>query len=306
MTQSLRSALLFVLVVASAWWGNLSAQPQSPPPYRPMQLQGLDNVYAVAGRFFSGSVPQTDADFALLQKLGVKTILSVDGAAPDVERATTFGLHYVHIPFGYDGIPATNVVRLVRAAQVLTGPVYVHCHHGKHRGPAAVAVMCEGVAGWDASLAERWMKLAGTATNYAGLYKSASTFQAPTPEMLAAVATNFPSRVAVTPLAGIMVQIDHRWDELKLAQKQDFPTPAATTALQLQELFHEAHRTGTGTGRGERFESALQAADSIASDLTQRLTALDTQRSTDRVNASADALRAAAKSCAACHRNFRD
>lgn len=306
MTASLRRLLLPVLLFVSGCGAMLLAQSRVQPAYRPMQLQGLDNVYAVAGRFFSGSVPQTDADFALLQKLGVKTILSVDGAAPDVERATKFGLHYVHIPFGYDGIPATNVVRLVRAAQVLAAPVYVHCHHGKHRGPAAVAVMCEGVAGWDAALAERWMKIAGTATNYAGLYKSASAFQAPTPEMLAAVSTNFPPRVAVTPLAAIMVQILHRWDELKSAQKLNFPTPAATTALQLQELFHEAHRTGAGTGRGERFATTLQSADSLAEALTRELTALDQQKSADRITASTDAMRAVGKSCAACHRNFRD
>ena len=306
MTHSLRSALLSVLIIAPAWWGSLLAQPQTPPPYRPMQLQGLDNVYAVAGRFFSGSVPQTDADFALLQKLGVKTVLSVDGAPPDVERAAKVGLRYVHVPFGYDGIPATNVLRLIRAAQTLPGPVYVHCHHGKHRGPAAVAVMCEGVAGWEPALAERWMKLAGTATNNAGLYRSAATFNAPSPEALAAVSTNFPSRVAVAPLAGIMVQIDQRWDALKAAQKQDFPAPTAPNGLQLQELFHEAHRTGAGTTRGDRFESALQSADTLAADLTRQLTALDTQRTAEWVTAATEALRAVGKSCAACHRNFRD
>jgi protein tyrosine phosphatase (PTP) superfamily phosphohydrolase (DUF442 family)/cytochrome c556 len=306
MTHSLRSALLSVLIVASACWGKLCAQPQSPPPYRPMQLQGLDNVYAVAGRFFSGSVPQTDADFALLQKLGVKTLLSVDGAPPDVERAAKFGLRYVHIPFGYDGIPATNVVQLIRAGQTLPGPVYVHCHHGKHRGPAAVAVMCEGVAGWEPALAERWMKLAGTATNYTGLYRSAATFSAPSPEALAAVSTNFPSHVAVAPLAAIMVQIDSRWDALKAAQKQEFPAPAAPNALQLQELFHETHRTGAGTGRGERFESALKSIDTLAAELTRQLTTLDTQRTPERVTAATEAMRAVGKSCSACHRNFRD
>jgi protein tyrosine phosphatase (PTP) superfamily phosphohydrolase (DUF442 family) len=306
MTFPPRSALLSVLIAASAWWGTLLAQPQTPPPYRPMQLQGLDNVYAVAGRFFSGSVPQTDADFALLQKLGVKTVLSVDGAATDVERARKFGLRYVHIPFGYDGIPSTNVVQLVRAAQTLPGPIYVHCHHGKHRGPAAVAVMCEGVAGWDASLAERWMKIAGTATNYSGLYRSAVTFRAPAPDALAAVSTQFPPRVAVTPLAEIMVQIDQRWDELKAAQKREFPSPAVAPALQLQELLHEAHRTGADAGRGERFATTLQSADSLAAEITQRHTALGAQRTPETIATATEAMRAVGKSCSTCHRNFRD
>jgi len=121
----------------------------------------LHNVFRATPKIFSGSSPDNEAGFAEIAKLGVKTMVSVDGGRPDVETAKKFGLKYIHLPIGYDGIPSNRVVELVKAAQTLEGPIYVHCHHGLHRGPAAVAVMCEAVAGWSTNLAEQWLKRAG-------------------------------------------------------------------------------------------------------------------------------------------------
>lgn len=70
----------------------------------------LHNVFAVAPRIFSGSSPENEAGFVELAKLGVKTVISVDGAKPDVEMARKHGLKYVHLPIGYDGIPTNRVV----------------------------------------------------------------------------------------------------------------------------------------------------------------------------------------------------
>ena len=39
-------------------------------------------------------------------------------------------------PIGYDGVPREQALRMIKAVQVAKGPVYFHCHHGKHRGPA--------------------------------------------------------------------------------------------------------------------------------------------------------------------------
>ena len=278
-----------------------------------MQLPGLDNVYSVAGRFLSGSVPHTDEGFSALARLGVKTIISVDGATPDAAAAEKFGMRYVHLPFGYDGIPGTNAVQLVKAAQALPGPVYIHCHHGMHRGPAAVAVMCEGVAGWDPALAERWMRLAGTATNYAGLYRAAAEFKMPSAAQLAAVSTHFPSQAPISSLAAIMVKVDDHWTSLKEAQRSGFKTPANQPgtlpyhhALQLQELLHEAHRTGAGAARGAEFEAALVQADRAAAGLHRSLDQLNHTPGPIQETAVRDTFAVTSKSCASCHRNFRD
>ena len=77
-----------------------------------MEIPGIHNAFQVTEKIYSGSQPEGDAAFAALQKLGVKTILSVDGSKPDVERAHKFGLRYVHLPFSYDGIPTNRVVEL--------------------------------------------------------------------------------------------------------------------------------------------------------------------------------------------------
>src|SRR5579862_1873360 len=95
--------------------------------------QGIENFYLLGGKIYSGAVPEGDAGFATLEKLGVKTVISVDGTMPDVELAAKHGLRYVHIPIGYDGAGRSNALRIVKAAEVMPGPIFVHCHHGQHR-----------------------------------------------------------------------------------------------------------------------------------------------------------------------------
>lgn len=102
---------------------------------------GLHNVFRITDKLLSGSVPEGDLGFQTLQKLGVKTIITVDGAKPDVERAKKFSMRYVHLPIGYDGVPADQGLRLAKAVRDLPGLIYMHCHHGKHRSPAAAVVV---------------------------------------------------------------------------------------------------------------------------------------------------------------------
>jgi hypothetical protein len=39
-------------------------------------------------------------------------------------------------------VPEDRIKELAKAVRELEGPVYIHCHHGKHRSPAASAVAC--------------------------------------------------------------------------------------------------------------------------------------------------------------------
>ena len=108
----------------------------------PVTLPGLHNAFRVTERIFSGSQPDGDAAFAALAQLGVKMIVSVDGAKPDLARAGNMECATCICR------SATTVCLLRESrnwpARPRSGRVdYVHCHHGKHRGPAAVAVMCE-------------------------------------------------------------------------------------------------------------------------------------------------------------------
>ena len=51
-----------------------------------------------------GAEPHEDVAFAELAELGVRTVVSVDGAKPQADAARHHGLRYVHIPIGYDGV----------------------------------------------------------------------------------------------------------------------------------------------------------------------------------------------------------
>ena len=134
-----------------------AAEPkQSAPGALPLEdPPGVHNFYLLGTNVYSGSTPEGDAGFKALAELGVKTIISVDGAQPDVIRAKKFGIRYVHLPHGYSGISTNLQHQLAKAASELDGPYYVHCHHGKHRGPTAAAILCMTKDSWDAAQAEQ-------------------------------------------------------------------------------------------------------------------------------------------------------
>src|SRR4051812_16326485 len=78
---------------------------QAPPVPEEIDAPHLPNAYRVHARVISGGLPDGEAAFRELEALDVKTIISVDSAAPDVELAAAHGMRYVHLPHGYDGIP---------------------------------------------------------------------------------------------------------------------------------------------------------------------------------------------------------
>ena len=100
----------------------------SAPEEEPMHEPGLHNVLRLSAKLTSGSSPDGEEGFRSLLRLGIRTIISVDGSRPDVETARKFGLRYIHLPVGYDGVPRDRALQLARAVRDLPGPVYVHCH----------------------------------------------------------------------------------------------------------------------------------------------------------------------------------
>jgi protein tyrosine phosphatase (PTP) superfamily phosphohydrolase (DUF442 family) len=140
--QSVRSLHVVILstVVLVFLLIGCGRQPAAPTTQaatpNPDNLPGLHNVHRLSDKLISGSSPDGAVGFQSLKQLGVRTIISVDGAKPDVEAAKQAGLRYVHLPIGYGGVSEEQGLRLARAVHDLPGPIYLHCHHGKHRGPA--------------------------------------------------------------------------------------------------------------------------------------------------------------------------
>jgi protein tyrosine phosphatase (PTP) superfamily phosphohydrolase (DUF442 family) len=251
--------------------------------------------------------------FSELRKLGIRTVISVDGATPDVEAARRMGLRYVHLPVGYDGVPREQAIRIIKAAQTLPGPVYVHCHHGKHRGPAAVAVCGLATEGWTEGQALSWLERAGTSTDYRGLYAAAKGFVPPTPEELERAGTAFPERAKVPAFVETMVQVDERWDLLKAAQKNGFKAPAnhpdidpPHEARQLAEQFREASRLAEVRAKGEDFLQKMEAAERQATSFQEALREYGKAPLPYSRKGLEAAFVAVGKSCSGCHGRYRD
>jgi protein tyrosine phosphatase (PTP) superfamily phosphohydrolase (DUF442 family) len=273
----------------------------------------LPNPVRIHPKVVSGGLPEGDAAFRELKSLGFKTIISVDGARPDVELARKYGLRYVHLPFGYDGIPDQRVKELAKAVRDFDGPIYIHCHHGKHRSPVAATVACvsSGLISPDAALPV--LQLAGTSQHYRGLFQSARSAVRLEQKLLDELKIEFPEIVQLPPLADAMVAIEHTHDHLKQISAAGWHVPAdqpdlepAHEALLLREHFAELLRSDIVQAEPEPFRQLLRnseyAANQLESALRERPVVDATvppeslQRNLDRVSFN----------CTSCHEQFRD
>jgi len=307
-----------VAVLALTYWerSSRSKQQLGKPDHgaesiaaTPIDASRLHNVFRMNESMFSGSSPDSEEGFRELQKIGITTIISVDGATPDSAIAAKYALRYIHIPVGYDGIPNETAYQLARAVQTSPGPVYIHCHHGKHRGPAAAAAiqLCLDPK-YTPEQAETWLKLAGTDPKYRGLINLPRTLVRPSAEELTRIPADFPKASTVPDLTRHMVGIDERWDHLKLVKAAGWKTPPshpdvdpAHEALQLKENYREATRLTASSKKGEAFLTMMIEAEASASELEKHL-----RTKPIPADAAAKAFARNQALCASCHERFRD
>lgn len=273
--------------------------PEIPADQAPPELH---NLLRVTHDIYSGGEPHGEAAFAALARLGVRTVVSVDGARPDVETAARYCLRYVHVPIGYDGISETAGLALARLARDSAGALYIHCHHGRHRGPAAAAVVCIAAGAADPESALQVLERAGTSRGYAGLWRAVATYRPP------AANVRLPELVSVAEvdsLVAAMAQIDRAADNLELCRQSDWQSPAdhpdvvpAQEALLLTEGFRESVRHLDGS-RDEQFEEWMNASEAAAAGLLESLRMNDRGAATSRF---ADLQ----QRCRACHETYRD
>jgi hypothetical protein len=278
-----------------------------------LEAPGVHNLFLLGTNIFSGSAPDGEEGFAALAGMGIQTMITVDGAKPDVALARKYGMRYIHLPHGYDGIGTNVQAQLVKAAQTVSGPIYVHCHHGKHRGPAAAAVLCMANIGWTPWQAEAWLKAAGTGSHYTGLHRTVREFHAPTVDQLGRLPDVFPEVAEVSGLVDSMVAIDACWNQLKAVRQAGYHAPdnhpdlqPAHEALILREHFREAARLPEAARFGDTFLASLQSAESgagEAGELLRRFAADPKPVIRARLDMRFKAL---AQRCVSCHKTFRD
>lgn len=279
---------------------------QVPTPLSQAQHDGIHNVLRVFADVLSGSQPQGDEGFDSLAKLGVRTVISVDGAKPDIARSRARGMRYVHIPVGYDGIKRDRQLQLAKAVRDLPRPIYSHCHHGKHRGPAAAAVAGIGLGKMDRKAAKRFMKQAGTSEQYSGLWACAENMSAIDPQVLDALPAEFPEIVRVSGTAEIMVQIDRAFDHLQSVRAagwqipEDHPdlVPMAEAAA-LADLLRHLADDPAERSKPLEFGKLLSAATKQAKALEQAIT----ENAPTKSEIEIVAIHA---TCKKCHATFRN
>jgi protein tyrosine phosphatase (PTP) superfamily phosphohydrolase (DUF442 family) len=259
-------------------------------------------------KVISGGLPEGDEAFQELERLGVKTVISVDGAKPDVAIAKKYGMRYVHLPHGYDGIPDARVQDLAKAVHDLPGPIYIHCHHGKHRSPAAAAVACVATGLLDAADALRVLKAAGTSKNYRGLYQSAESARRIDEAKLSALKADFPETAHLPPMAEAMVAIEHTHDHLKSIAAANWKSPPshpdldpAHEALLLREHFTELLRTDSTKREPPQFAELAKQGESAATELEALL-----RQPVASPKEATKALEKVTQNCTTCHQAFRD
>ncbi|MBL9127566.1 MAG: hypothetical protein JNL97_07965 [Verrucomicrobiales bacterium] len=284
-----------------------AATPSSHPIPQKTASDHLHNLFRATPRILSGSSPEDDAAFAELERLGVGTIVSVDGARPDVEAARRHGIRYIHLPIGYDGISAERQAQLAAAARSIPGSIYVHCHHGRHRGPAAAALLCQTTEGWSHRQATDWLKLAGTSPDYPGLYRSVNAF---TPALRSdpLPRPDLPEISPPSTTVDAMVQLDDRMSYLESSKRLNWkPVPShpdldpKQVAMLVLEHYRELLRTPETARQTEGFREDLRRSEATARRLRE---ALDASPIDPTVAASA--LADLSRACKTCHATHRD
>ena len=200
-------------LVAQEASAPLVGQVQAPADLPPNLLE----VSSAIGRelerqVFSGGEPSSTKHFAALKALGIRVVVSVDGLPPNLALAKKHGLKYVHLPLKYSGIDRQQALGLARVFVEQEGGIYVHCHHGKHRAPAAVATMLRVAEQVSPEESLQILKRCGTDKAYLGLWRDVRQATARRsgeafPELLAVQ--------AMQPLAKNMAEIDRHFSQLR-------------------------------------------------------------------------------------------
>lgn len=311
MTRRLAGLLLLAASACNVSAPDPVAGPAGPSAATPaftgmvaVEDPAVHNLIHVSERIWSGAAPEDEATFAALAARGVKTMVNVDGARPAIELAAKYGMRYVHIPFGYDGVDENAAMQIVRLIEETDEPIYFHCHHGVHRGPAAAAIALQVETGCSAEDSGELLRLAKTDPKYAGLWRDVLAFAVPP----AGVPRPRLHEVApVGDLVAAMAKMDREWDRIKLLQKNAWQVPAehpdlapAKEARILAETYAALDAVLAAEQAGDAdFMAFLAEGQRASRALRDALAAGD-------ADAAAQGFAAVKQSCADCHRPYRD
>ena len=271
----------------------------------------LPNCLQVNTGIYSGGQPDGEKGLEQLSRMGVQAVLSVDGARPDVQFAEQFDLRYVHLPHGYDGIEKHHAMALAKAVAKFDGPIYIHCHHGKHRSPAAAVVACVGLGKITVEQGQQFLRDAGTSEHYKGLYRSVAEAEVFDEQVLRQIQVDLPSVSPPSQIVEAMVAIEKHFDALVRFDANYWkPLPnhpdldAAHESLLLMEQFTELLRNHDY--QGDEYDRLLKQSNQSSQELHELLSKSSQLANTSFSLTAGEYVNAIKQNCRTCHSQFRD
>ena len=269
----------------------------------PAEQPGIHNLHEVAPGLWSGSIPEGDAGFDTLNAMGIKTIIAVDATVPQLERIHARGMRSIHLPTKYAGIDPDTRLALARAVRDAEGPIYVHCHHGKHRGPAAAATAAVALGKITEAEGQEFLHIAGTSPDYPGLFACVAEAAVIDAASIDAWDGQLVEVQAVGGVAGAMAEIDDHFSVLDHLAESDWDTdpnhPDRTAVSEAGSLHDYLRRASEESVTMKKpYTAEMVEAVLLAEQLENAL------RAGDR-NAAHDAIALLGDACNECHKANR-
>ena len=265
--------------------------------YQLQESESLKNVFQLNDSLYSGSEPVNRAAFEELEAMGIRTLISVDATPPNAALAGEHNIRVIHLPIGYEGISDQRVKELAFAIQSSFKPVYIHCHLGKHRGPAATCAGALALGEITHEEADAFMTQAGTSKNYSGLWSAVEhTQQLETIEPMHLSEQAIASSLSKT-MSRIAKQATYLNDiaDNGFAPLADHPDLTPTSiAGHIHNLLRSLETNEEALEYGSEFMEDLEYASQAASKV-------ETLLQNNELDLVVDAMSALENSCSRCH-----
>jgi len=266
----------------------------------------IHNLHQLNGRLYSGAEPVGEAAYEELASLGITTVISVDAVEPNKDLADKHGIRVIHLPIGYDGVPEDRGMAIGKALATIDGPIFINCHHGKHRAPTALAVgaVCAGEI--TNEQAEAYLTIAGTSPKYPGLWNSARGAQTLDHAALVQYDTELPEVMPVGDFVDAMGELDRLSDTIKDLAANDFAVPEdhpdivpAAIAGQMHNILRTLEDDPFTKEQDDEFRAILIRSIVAASETEELIKVGDTQGAREALTRLKD-------SCSDCHNADRN
>jgi len=275
----------------------------------PRHYPGIKQVVAYKSGLYSGSRPQGTVGLQSIHRLGVRTIISVDGAVPNAAGAKVLGMRYIHLPMKYDAPQRSRIIELAVATELgmQRGPTYIHCHQGKHRSATAAALAIIALDWSDPATMLARLSVSGTSIHYEGLWDAVANAQVIDATERNAVLHHFQSAIHPSGMVESMIAAEAVIEDLNKIKNAGWIAPEnhpdlvpSAVASALSELFRHLQNDDALHKYPTEFATQIQNAFGRTRDLEEAITESNLNGDTISV-----AYEFVLQSCNECHHAYR-